>query len=182
MMHDVTIHAETRFDVAVRERLLDCAFGPSRFEKTCERLRMGRKPADGLAFTLKADGKLVGTIRLWNIVAGSVPALLLGPLAIAKGFEGMGLGSQLMRHALVEAARLGHKAVILVGDAPYYARFGFARSLAQNLELPGPVDAERFLAMELVPHSLSAASGVVRATGAQASRAMRTHMAQRRAA
>jgi predicted N-acetyltransferase YhbS len=161
MDDSVTIHAETRFDVSARERLLDAAFGPARFAKTCERLRQGRLPAEGLAFTARAGGRLVGTIRLWSIVAGGVPALLLGPLAVDAAHEGRGIGSALMRHALGEAARLGHKAVILVGDAPYYARFGFNGGPTANLLLPGPVDLDRFLALELSPGALANAHGLV---------------------
>jgi predicted N-acetyltransferase YhbS len=164
----LTIATETRFDVAARERLLDDAFGTDRHEKTSERLREGRLPADGLAFTLKTNGKLVGTMRLWNISAGGVPALLLGPLAVAKSHEGMGLGSKLMRHALAEATLRGHRAVLLVGDAPYYGRFGFAAGLTEGLVLPGPVDRARFLGLVLVEGALSQANGLVIATGARA--------------
>jgi predicted N-acetyltransferase YhbS len=161
----LAIAAETRFEVAARERLLDEAFGADRHEKTSERLREGRRPADGLAFTMQADGRLVGTIRLWNISAGGVPALLLGPLAVAKSHEGMGLGSKLMRHALAEATWLGHKAVLLVGDAPYYSRFGFDVGLTESLMLPGPVDRARFLGLELGEGALAKAKGLVLATG-----------------
>jgi predicted N-acetyltransferase YhbS len=161
----VNITLEISSDAAARERLLDAALGSARFTKTSERLREGRLPASGLAFSVKAGSKLVGTIRLWHIMAGGVPALLLGPLAIAKSHEGMGLGSRLVQHALGEAKRLGHNAVLLVGDAPYYARFGFNRSATQNLLLPGPVDLERFLGLELVPDALVTAAGLVIATG-----------------
>lgn len=164
----VTIHAETRFDVAARERLLNAAFGPSRFGKTCERLRQDRKPAEGLSFTARADGRLVGTIRLWSIMAGGVPALLLGPLAVAASHEGRGIGGQLMRHALAEARRHGHRAVILVGDAPYYQRFGFSHGPVADLLLPGPVDNTRFLGLELTPGALVHAHGLVVATGEKA--------------
>lgn len=164
----LTIAAETRFDGAARERLLDDAFGTDRHKKTSERLREGRLPADGLAFTLKANGKLVGTMRLWNISAGGIPALLLGPLAVAKSHEGMGLGSKLMRHALAEATLRGHKAVLLVGDAPYYGRFGFEAGMTEDLVLPGPVDRSRFLGLVLVEGALSQANGLVIATGARA--------------
>jgi predicted N-acetyltransferase YhbS len=164
----LTIAAETRFDVVSRERLLDDAFGTDRYEKTSERLREGRLPAEGLAFTLKADGKLVGTIRLWNIKAGGVSALLLGPLAIAKYHEGMGLGSKLMHYALAEATLRGHRAVLLVGDAPYYSRFGFDAALTEGLILPGPVDRARFLGLELVEGALAKAGGIVVSTGAHA--------------
>jgi predicted N-acetyltransferase YhbS len=161
----ISVGLETRHDVAARERLLDAAFGAARFEKTCERLRAGRMHADGLAFTAKDKGKLVGTIRLWKIMAGGVPALLLGPLAVAKSHEGLGIGSKLIRHALIEAQRLGHKAIILVGDAPYYERFGFSRDLTDNLVLPGPVERERFLGRELIDGALDEAMGLVIATG-----------------
>ncbi|MGL4635196.1 MAG: GNAT family N-acetyltransferase [Beijerinckiaceae bacterium] len=161
----LTLQAETRFDVVARERLLDTAFGLSRFEKTSERFRDGYMPADGLAFSLKENGVLIGTIRLWNINAGSAPALLLGPLAVAASHEGQGLGSKLMRHALTHAALRGHKAVLLVGDAPYYARFGFRADLTTALELPGPVERARFLALELVDGALAEAAGMVTATG-----------------
>jgi len=159
------IEAETRFDVAARESLLDDAFGASRFEKTCERLRVGRRPAEGLAFALRESGRLVGTIRLWSVMAGGVPALLLGPLAVARSHEGRGLGSHLMRHALAEAAGRGHRAVILVGDEAYYRRFGFKRASTENLVLPGPVERERFLALELAEGALDDAFGLVIATG-----------------
>lgn len=170
MNFDVTIHPETRFDASARERLLDAAFGPARFAKTCERLREARLPSEGLAFTARAGGRLIGTIRLWDVMAGGVPALLLGPLAVDASQEGRGIGSALMRHALAEAARLGHKAVILVGDAPYYARFGFSPALAENLLLPGPVNLDRFLALELEQGALSRANGLVVASGRKDSR------------
>ena len=181
----LAIAAETRFDVTARERLLDAAFGADRHEKTSERLRDGRLPAEGLAFTLKADGKLVGTIRLWNISAGGVPALLLGPLAIAKSHEGLGLGSKLMRYALAEATLRGHRAMLLVGDAPYYSRFGFDVALTESLVLPGPVDRARFLGLELVDGALTGANGLVVATGASTPllrRAARSTALERKAA
>ncbi len=181
----LAIAAETRFDAPLREQLLDAAFGADRHEKTSERLREGRLPADGLAFTLKANGKLVGTIRLWNICAGGVPALLLGPLAVARSHEGMGLGSKLMRHALAEATLRGHKAALLVGDAPYYSRFGFTAGLTEGLVLPGPVDRARFLGVELAEVALANARGLVLATGTRAPmlrRSVRSTALERRAA
>jgi predicted N-acetyltransferase YhbS len=170
----VTIHPETRFDAPARERLLDAAFGPSRVTRTCERLRDGRLPAEGLAFTARADGRLIGTIRLWHLTAGGVPALLLGPLAVAASHEGQGIGSKLMRHALAEATRRGHRAVLLVGDTPYYSRFGFSRAPTGSLLLPGPVDLARFLAHELQPGALARAHGLVIPSGAKAPLLRRT--------
>lgn len=165
------ISVETAFDRNAREALLDVCFGDARFGKTCERLRSGRVPA--FAFAMKENGRLIGTIRLWHIMAGGVPALLLGPLAVAPSHEGRGLGSRLMHHALQKAAAAGHDAVILVGDAPYYARFGFREALTRNLVLPGPVEATRFLALELNEGGLKDAFGLVIATGEKAPRLRR---------
>jgi len=157
---------ESPFDIPAREALLDAAFGAERFAKTCARLRAGRLPADGLALAARDRGALVGTLRCWPVLAGDRPALLLGPLAVAASHRGFGLGARMMREALWRAAARGHAAVLLVGDAPYYARFGFDAALAAGLELPGPVERARFLGLELAPGALAGAQGMVVATGA----------------
>jgi predicted N-acetyltransferase YhbS len=164
----VTITPEAATDVAVREALLDQAFGSrQRRRKTSERLREGRLPALDLAFAARnGSGRLIGTLRLWNITAGTAgPALLLGPLAVDCAHQKHGIGAGLMRHALAEAKRLGHKAVLLVGDQPYYGRFGFSRDSVEGLSLPGPVELERFLGLELQAGALSGAKGVISASG-----------------
>ena len=162
----VTLRDERAGDVGARERLLDSAFGPSRFEKTCERLREGRMAARGLALAAMDGEDLAGTLRFWHVEAGGAPALLLGPLAVARSHRKLGLGAALMRMGLDRAQALGHKAVILVGDEPYYSRFGFARPHAQSLDLPGWYDPARFLGLELTPGALAHATGMVVATGA----------------
>ena len=161
----ISIREETAADVGARDALLDGAFGPARFQKTCERLREGRLPALALVAE-DAGGRIVGTVRLWHVEANGVPALLLGPLAVKPELQGEGLGKAMMREALWRAACRGHGAVILVGDAPYYARFGFDPALTRELAMPGPVERERFLAIELRDGALDGASGVLVAAGA----------------
>ncbi|WP_460450877.1 GNAT family N-acetyltransferase [Alsobacter sp. SYSU BS001988] len=163
----LTIRPETPADVDAREELLDAAFGPARHAKTCERLREGRLPA--LALAAHRGGRLVGTVRLWNVSAGpGRSALMLGPLAVDPGARSEGLGGKLMRAALSLSAAAGRGAVLLVGDAPYYERFGFSAALTQGLWLPGPVERERFLGLELVPGALTGARGLVSPTGERA--------------
>ena len=162
----VTLRDERAGDVCARERLLEGSFGPARFEKTCERLREGRLAARGLALSAVDGESLVGTLRFWHVEAGGASALLLGPLAVAGSHRKLGLGGALMRMGLERAQSLGHKAVILVGDEPYYSRFGFARAPAQSLDLPGWFDPARFLGLELAPGALAHATGMVVATGA----------------
>lgn len=162
------IAAEAPADIAAREALLARAMGPRWKKKSSHRLRRGRLPSQGLAFVARdASGVLVGTVRLWDVVAGEngPAALLLGPLAVDPSLKSAGVGSALMRHAIAEARRLGHKAILLVGDAPYYARFGFAADKTSRLAMPGPYERHRFLAMELAEGALDGARGVLKPAG-----------------
>jgi len=129
-------------------------------------LREGRLPADGLSLVAAERGRLIGTVRLWHVAAGPErPALLLGPLAVSPQRRNRGIGSALMRRALQEMRRLGHRAVILVGDAPYYSRFGFTAAKTKKLWLPGPFEADRLLGLELAPGALDGAHGLIGPTG-----------------
>ncbi|WP_029648355.1 GNAT family N-acetyltransferase [Methylocystis sp. SB2] len=157
-----TLAEETLADVAAREALLDDAFGPARFLKTCQRLRDGSAPAPGLALVATDSvGGLIGTLRLWPVLAGGRAALLLGPLAVAAQARSLGVGGALIRESLARAADFGHRAVLLVGDAPYYTRFGFERRFTERLTMPGPVERARFLGLELVDGALLSVQGRV---------------------
>jgi len=181
LVHDgdaVTVALEQATDIAARDALLDRAMAPNWKKKTSAKIRKGRLPAEGLAFVARdGSGAIIGTVRLWNITAGidafgrPISALLLGPLAVDPEAKSRGTGSVLMRHAITEAARLGHGAVLLVGDAPYYARFGFSAEKTGSLALPGPVERDRFLGVELVEGWLDGAAGMIVATGRKAAKA-----------
>jgi predicted N-acetyltransferase YhbS len=162
------IRAERSADVAAREALLDACFGTSRQARTCQRLRDGRLPAEGLAFTAVRHGRLVGTVRLWDVEAGGEAALVLGPLAVDPACRASGLGAALMTHAIAEAAARGHGAIILLGDAPYYAKFGFSAEKTAALSLPGPFERDRLLGLELRASALDGAAGMIVPTGAAA--------------
>jgi predicted N-acetyltransferase YhbS len=164
-----TIRKELVKDIGAREALLDLTFGEARFAKASERLREGRLPADGLSFVATERGRLVGSVRLWNVAAGpGRPALLLGPLAVHPDFRCRGIGAALMCRSLDEAARRGQRAVLLVGDAPYYGRFGFSAEKTGALWLPGPYEKNRLLARELVAGALDGARGMISPTGDRA--------------
>jgi predicted N-acetyltransferase YhbS len=168
------IDRENPSDVVARENLLDRAMGPNRRKKSSESLRRNRLPAEGLALVARdPSGHVIATVRLWNIDAGItpegnvVPALLLGPLAVDADHEGKGIGAALMRAAILEAKKRGHGAIMLVGDAPYYERFGFSSDKTATLMMPGPFARERFLALELKDRWLEGAAGVLTASGAK---------------
>src|SRR6266566_1660025 len=162
----LAIRAERASDVTAREALLDACFGDNRHLRTCQRLRDGRAPAEGLALSAVAKGRLVGTVRLWHVSAGGTPALVLGPLAVDPSCRDLGVGATLMNQALAIAKARGHGAVILLGDAPYYARFGFSGLKTGELSLPGPFERERLLGLELREGALDEAWGMVVPAGA----------------
>ena len=142
------------------------ALATNRHTRTCQRLRDGRAPAEGLALSAVAKGRLVGTVRLWHVSAGGVPALMLGPLAVEASSRKLGVGAALMDHALAAAKARGHRAVLLLGDAPYYARFGFSALKTGELSLPGPFERDRLLGLELAEGALDGAWGMIAPTGA----------------
>jgi predicted N-acetyltransferase YhbS len=164
------IRAERASDVVAREALLDACFGENRHTRTCQRLRDGRAPAEGLSLSAVRNGRLVGTVRLWHVSAGGVPALILGPLAVDPSCRRLGVGAALMARALAAAIERGHRAVILLGDAPYYARFGFSTARTADLILPGAFERERLLGLELQEGALDGAWGMIVPTGASESR------------
>jgi len=218
------IRSERASDVVAREALLDACFGENRHMRTCQRLRDGRAPAEGLALSAVRQGllsrirsshrlpqdrertsnsigtaedskcacggcfgnspedtcregvgnfrnatRLVGTLRLWHVSAGGVRALVLGPLAVDPSCRELGVGAALMNHALAAAKARGHGAVVLLGDAPYYARFGFSGLKTGELSLPGPFERDRLLGLELREGALDGAWGMIAPTGASVS-------------
>ncbi len=187
MTSDLMIFSETGFviddeaewDVRAREALLDRAMGAARRRKSSEKLRRGRMPSPGLAFVARNEtGQVIGSVRLWDVAVGERSLLLLGPLAVEAATGGRGVGSALMRHAISRAREHGHGAIVLVGDAPYYQRFGFSAAKTGGLMMPGPVERHRLLGLELAEGHLDATSGLLVAKGRQAMRPGLARMAE----
>ena len=137
------IAPETAACAAEVEALLDLCFGPGRGALSSYRLREGVAPAAGLSLVAREDGILGGAIRFWPVRVGARAALLLGPVAVHPTRQGEGLGAALIREGLARAEAAGPVRVLLVGDAPYYARFGFAR--LDGVEMPPPTEPARVL-------------------------------------
>jgi predicted N-acetyltransferase YhbS len=108
------------------------------------------------------DGELVAAIRFTEVrIGGAAGALLLGPLAVEPRLAGKGYGRRLVADGIDNARQAGVKLIVLVGDLPYYGRFGFVRVPAGQILMPGPVDPARLLAAELVPGALASYCGPV---------------------
>ncbi len=150
-------------DLPQIEDMLDHAFGLDRQAKTSYRLREGNSPAEGLSLVVRDGGALVGAISFWPIRIGAAghEALLLGPLVVHWQRQNQGIGLKLMLQGLALARTKGHRFVILVGDEPYYARAGFKKVPHGKFLMPGPVNEDRLLYLELEAGSLSQARGLV---------------------
>lgn len=154
------IHQEIPDDEDEVEYLFDTAFAPGRGALSSYRLRDGVDPVQELCLVARDESEvLAGAIRFWPVVVGSAHCLLLGPVAVHPTRQGEGLGHELVDEALSKAAKLGWSRVILIGDAPYYGRFGF--SVARDLSFPPPTNPERVLQRELVPGAFNGVFGLV---------------------
>lgn len=132
------------------DHLLTEAFGPGRFAKTAERLREGNQQILHASFVALLDHEPIGSVRLWPCWVhekgkDAVPLAFLGPIAVKKGVRRGGIGGALVRHAMdvLRATDQTLSGAFLVGDPPYFSRFGFVP--APGLILPGPVDTHRVM-------------------------------------
>lgn len=159
-----TLCPETDADTPEVEALLDLCFAPGRTALSSYRLRDGVPPVAELCLTLRAGaegagGPLTAAIRYWPVRVGGRPVLLLGPVAVHPTAQGEGLGGILMRESLSRAAAMGWGRVMLVGDEPYYRRFGFHK--LEGVEMPPPTNPDRVLGLELRPGAWDGVRGDV---------------------
>jgi predicted N-acetyltransferase YhbS len=160
---DLQIRLEQPDDEPILSRLSAEAFGPGRFARSAYRVREGVKPIAPLCLTGWLGPELIGGIRFTAIeIGGKRGGVLLGPLVVAPWQAGQGYGKALVEEGIARSKTEGFSLVLLVGDVPYYGRFGFAPVPPGQVALPGPVDPQRVLALELERGTLSAMRGEVR--------------------
>jgi len=146
-------------DEAQVEALFDLCFAPGREALSSYRLRDCVPPVADLCRVAREDGSVAGAVRYWPVQAGGARALLLGPVAVHPTRQGEGLGGWLIGESLARARDCGWARVLLVGDAPYYGRFGFAR--IDGVEMPPPTNPARVLGLALIPGAWDGISGPV---------------------
>ena len=155
-----TLSQETADDWWEVEALYDLCFAPGREALSSYRLRENVPPVPELCLVARDElGVLAGAIRFWPVLVGPDKALLLGPIAVHPTRRGEGLGAVLMQDSLSLARAQGWARVILVGDAPYYARFGFNR--LDDVAMPPPTNPDRVLGFELEPGAWAGVTGEV---------------------
>lgn len=140
----LTMTAETANDWWEVEALYDLCFAPGRSALSSYRLRDGVPPIAPLCLTARDENCiLAGAVRNWPVYVGGELAVLLGPIAVHPTRQGEGVASLLMRECLARAGDLGWGRIMLVGDAPYYGRFGFEK--LDGVEMPPPTNPDRVL-------------------------------------
>ncbi len=158
----ITLAEETADDWWEVEALYDLCFAPGRSALSSYRLREGVGPIAALCLTARdADGILAGAVRNWPVRIGQSVAVLLGPIAVHPTRQGEGVGSLLMQHCLTQARADGWARIMLVGDAPYYRRYGFER--LTGVQMPPPTNPDRVLGFALQEGAWGGVSGAVAA-------------------
>jgi predicted N-acetyltransferase YhbS len=164
MPPDVTSRQLVAADAPSVSQLHARVFGPGRFARSAYRVREGTPEVSAFCRGAFKDGRLIAALRMTEVSIGGTPgALLLGPLAVDPAYAGQGFGRALIAEALDAARTKGKRLVVLVGDLPYYGRFGFQAVPPGQIRLPGPVNPARILAAELAPDVLGSYRGLVAA-------------------
>lgn len=152
-------------DIPLISALHERVFGPGRFARTAYRVREQMGPGAELSRFCRLvakDGRIIAAIRMSEIaVGGNEGAALLGPIVVAPEYASQGYGTTLITEALAAARDAGLRLVVLVGDEPYYGRFGFKPVAPGAITFPGPVNPQRILAVELAPGALADYHGIV---------------------
>ena len=141
----LVLRSETAADAQAVDALIDRAFGPGRFVKASERVREIAEFRPDLSTCAFEAGRLVGSVRMWRVHVGDTPAIFLGPIAVEADARSTGVGGRLVEAACQAAEAAGFPLVVLVGDVPYFGRFGFSNDHTRAVRLPGPVDQRRVL-------------------------------------
>lgn len=162
MPDHVQSRPERPSDHAAIDALQRAAFGPGAYARAAFRVREQAPHDPALSFVSERDGALIASVRQTPVAVGTARGLLLGPLVVDPCCKNMGYGKALMRQAVAAAKAAGAGFVVLVGDAPYYAPFGFRRLPGRDLRMPGPADPARLLVAELQPGAAEGLAGEVR--------------------
>ena len=159
----------TQFDVSAISALQARVFGPGRFARSAYRVREGKGLISRFCRVADRNGRLLASLRITEVaIGGTRGAALLGPVAVDQDFRGQGFGRQIIGETMADMKSAGIGLVVLVGDEPYYGRFGFHPVPRGQIAFPGPVNPQRILAAELTPGSLAHFHGLITAAPAAA--------------
>lgn len=157
------IRPETEADGAAVRAVNEAAFETPAEADLVEALR--RKHVPLVSLVAEVEGEVVGHILFSPVSLHERPHLNvmgLAPMAVAPDHQHEGIGSALVRQGLARCKELGYRAVVVVGHAQYYPRFGFVPAHRHGLRCEYDVPADVFMVAELEAGALDGASGLVR--------------------
>ena len=144
-------------DIGAIRAVVTAAFGQPDEADLVDRLR---GDGDSLAeLVADTDAGIAGHILFSRLGIGGIAGAALAPLAVAPAQQRRSIAGRLICAGLDRCRRLGVPAVVVLGHADYYPRFGFDAALAVPLQ--APFSGPSLMAIELTPGAL-AAGGALR--------------------
>lgn len=144
-------------------RVLTSAF-PTEAEATLVAgLRKSASPI--VSLVAEEAGMVVGYIMFSPVrfpAAAGLQIMGLTPMAVVPERQKQGIGSALVRHGLEHCRRLGTGAVVVLGHAEYYPRFGFVAATTKGIRSQYDVPQEAFMVLELTSGCLDGRRGTVK--------------------
>ena len=153
--HQFSIRPEQDGDAAAIRTVLTSAFLSEEEADLVEALRSNSSVWEpGLSYLAQDGGEVIGHVLLTRCWINSTPALALAPVAVAPEHQGRGVGSALIQKILDDAGQEACQvnapaAVLVLGHADFYPRFGFEISRMHGIKPPFDVPKENFMVLNL---------------------------------
>lgn len=165
MVHDgvvTRIRPEQPADIQGTRAVNLAAFETSAEANLVDVLRERADPV--VSLVADAGDAIVGHILFSPATLPGHPELRvmgLAPMAVAPARQRQGIGAALIHEGMEQCRRLGFGAIIVLGHADYYPRFGFKPASRFGLRSEYEVPDDVFMALELVQGSLKGTSGTI---------------------
>lgn len=141
----INIRLEQLQDKDGIEELYGLSFSPGRYVKTVFRMREKYDHLINISHVALIGDNIIGSVRYWNILVNSSPALLLGPVVIHPNYRGEGYGKELLECSIQNCKISNFKLIFLIGDFLYYSKIGFKKLEEKKISFVGPVNKDRLL-------------------------------------
>jgi putative acetyltransferase len=149
-MTELVLRSEQAEDIGSIRDVNNAAFGKTGEAELVEALRDSEAFIAELSIVALASERVVGHVLISKAHVGSDVILALAPVAVLPELQGQGIGSLLIREAIARAERMEEfPAIVLLGHAEYYPRFGFVPASRFGISAPFPVPDQSYMVLPL---------------------------------